>query len=183
MRIISGSHKGRRIMAPKGLPVRPTTDMAKEALFNILNNNYHFEDLEVLDLFSGTGNISFEFASRGSREIVAVDKDYRCIKFIAKMANELGFNISAIKSDVFKFIEKVKLNFDVIFVDPPYSFTFEDCSRIASIVFERQLLNKNGVLIIEHSKHTDLSVVENFKYMKKYGGSIFSFFESNESME
>lgn len=183
MRIISGSHKGRRITAPKGLPVRPTTDMAKEALFNILNNNYYFEDLEVLDLFSGTGNISFEFASRGSREIVAVDKDYRCIKFIAKMANELDFNISAIKSDVFKFIEKVKLNFDVIFVDPPYSFTFEDCSRIASIVFERQLLNKNGILIIEHSKHTDLSAVENFKYMKKYGGSIFSFFESNETME
>ena len=95
MRIISGSHKGRRITAPKGLPVRPTTDMAKEALFNILNNNYYFEDLEVLDLFSGTGNISFEFASRGSKEIVAVDKDYRCIKFIAKMAKELDFNISA----------------------------------------------------------------------------------------
>ncbi|WP_297694160.1 16S rRNA (guanine(966)-N(2))-methyltransferase RsmD [uncultured Eudoraea sp.] len=177
MRIISGSHKGRRINAPRGLPVRPTTDMAKEALFNILNNNYYFEDLKVLDLFSGTGNISFEFASRGSKEIVAVDKDYRCIKFIAKTANELDFNISAIKNDVFKFIEKVTLNFDIIFVDPPYSFTVDDCSRIASIIFERQLLNDNGILIIEHSKHTDLSALEHFKYMKKYGGSIFSFFE------
>jgi len=183
MRIISGSHKGRRLTAPKGLPVRPTTDMAKEALFNILNNNYYFEDLEVLDLFSGTGNISFEFASRGSRQIVAVDKDYRCIKFIAKMAKELDFNISAIKSDVFKFIEKVNLSFDIIFVDPPYSFTNEDCSKIASIIFQRQLLNKNGTLIIEHSKRTDLSVLENFKYMKKYGGSIFSFFELNKTME
>jgi 16S rRNA (guanine(966)-N(2))-methyltransferase RsmD len=151
--------------------------MAKEALFNILNNNYYFEDLKVLDLFSGTGNISFEFASRGSKEILAVDKDYRCIKFIAKMANELDFDISAIKNDVLKFIEKVTLNFDIIFVDPPYSFTVDDCSRIASIIFERQLLNDNGILIIEHSKHTDLSALEHFKYMKKYGGSIFSFFE------
>ncbi|WP_297707009.1 16S rRNA (guanine(966)-N(2))-methyltransferase RsmD [uncultured Eudoraea sp.] len=183
MRIISGKHKGRRINAPRGLPVRPTTDMAKEALFNILNNNYYFEDLVVLDLFSGTGNISFEFASRGSSEIVAVDKDYRCIKFISKMAEELGFSISAIKSDVFKFIEKINLNFDIIFVDPPYSFTIDDCSRIASIVFQRQLLNENGVLIIEHSKHTDLSALENFKYMKKYGGSVFSFLEPNKAME
>jgi len=179
MRIISGSHKGRRIMAPRGLPVRPTTDMGKEALFNILNNNYYFEEVKVLDLFSGTGNISFEFASRGSREIVAVDKDYRCTKFIAKMANELGFNISVIKNDVFKFIEKVNLNFDIIFVDPPYSFTADDCSRITSVVFQRQLLNENGILIIEHSKHTDLSILENFEYMKKYGGSIFSFFKPN----
>ena len=183
MRIISGSHKGRRITAPKGLPVRPTTDMAKEALFNILNNNYYFEDVKVLDLFSGPGNISFEFASRGSQEIVAVDKDFRCIKFIAKTANELDFNISAIKNDVFKFIEKVNLNFDIIFVDPPYSFTAEDCSKITSIIFQRQLLNDNGILIIEHSKHTDLSVLENFKYKKKYGGSIFSFFEPYNGQE
>ena len=177
MRIISGSHKGRRINAPRGLPVRHTTDMAKEALFNILNNHYYFEDVRVLDLFAGTGNISFEFASRGSSDIVAVDKDHRCIKFIAKMANELDFNISAIKNDVFKFIEKVNQNFDIIFVDPPYSFTADDCSKITSIVFQRQLLNENGILIIEHSKHTDLAILENFKSMKKYGGSVFSFFE------
>jgi 16S rRNA (guanine(966)-N(2))-methyltransferase RsmD len=183
MRIISGTHKGRRIMAPKGLPVRPTTDMAKEALFNILNNSYYFENLEVLDLFSGTGNISFEFASRGSTKIVAVDKDYRCIKFIAKMAKELNFNISVIKSDVIKFIEKTDRNFDIIFVDPPYSFTVSNCSKISGIIFQRRLLNENGTLIIEHSKHTDLSVLENFKYMKKYGGSIFSFFELNGAAE
>ena len=93
------------------------------------------------------------------------------------MANELDFNISAIKNDVIKFIEKVNLNFDIIFVDPPYSFTVDDCSKITSIVFQRQLLNENGILIIEHSKHTDLSLLQNFKYMKKYGGSVFSFFE------
>jgi len=149
----------------------------KRPLFNILNNNYYFEDVKVLDLFAGTGNISFEFASRGSSDIVAVDEDHQCIKFIAKMANELDFNISAIKNDVFKFIEKVNLNFDIIFVDPPYSFTADDCSKITSIVFQRQLLNENGILIIEHSKHTDLSLLENFKSMKKYGGSVFSFFE------
>ncbi len=180
MRIISGSHKGRRIMAPKGLPVRPTTDMAKEALFNILNNNYYFEEVAVLDLFSGTGNISFEFASRGSTNITAVDKDHRCIKFIGQMAQELDFNIAAIRSDVLKFLEKVNLHFDVIFVDPPYSYTAIECSGIASIIFQRQLLKENGVLIIEHSKQTDLSVLENFKYIKKYGGSVFSFFEPGD---
>ena len=181
MRIISGKHKGRRISAPKGLPVRPTTDMAKEALFNILNNTYYFEDLVVLDLFAGTGNISFEFASRGSQDITAVDKDFRCIKFIAKMANELDFNISVIKSDVFKFLEKININFDIIFVDPPYSFSSDDCSGIAGIIFERRLLNENGLLIIEHSKHTDLTGLKNFSYMKKYGGSVFSFFELSKT--
>ena len=103
MRIISGKYKGRRISPPKGLPVRPTTDMSKEALFNVLNNHFNFEGLKVLDLFAGTGNISYEFASRGSSPITSVDGDFGCVKFIKQTANEYDFNIAATKSDVFKF--------------------------------------------------------------------------------
>ena len=106
MRIISGKYKGRRIAPPKGLPVRPTTDMSKEALFNVLNNYFNFSGLKVLDLFAGTGNISYEFASRGSDNITSVDGDFGCVKFIKQTADEFDFNIAGIKSDVFKFIEK-----------------------------------------------------------------------------
>ena len=104
MRIISGTYKGRKIVAPAKLPVRPTTDMAKEALFNILNNQYYFDDISVLDLFSGTGNISYEFASRGTEDITAVDDNYGCIKFINSTAENFDMPIKTIKSDVFKFL-------------------------------------------------------------------------------
>ena len=100
MRIISGKFKGRRIFPPKNLPVRPTTDMSKEALFNVLNNHFSFDSLKVLDLFSGTGNISYEFASRGSENITSVDGDFGCVKFIKQVAEEYDFNIAAIKSDI-----------------------------------------------------------------------------------
>ena len=106
MRIISGSFKGRRITAPKKLPVRPTTDMAKEGLFNILNNQFYFDDISVLDLFSGTGNISYEFASRGTSRITAVDADYGCIQFIEKTSEDFQMGIRPQKSDVFSFLEK-----------------------------------------------------------------------------
>src|SRR6476620_10152238 len=107
-------------MAPKNLPVRPTTDMSKEALFNILNNHFNFSELKVLDLFAGTGNISYEFASRGSEDITCIDGDFGCVAFINKTAKEFEFNIMAIKSDVIKFLEKHKGNYDIIFADPPY---------------------------------------------------------------
>jgi len=176
MRIISGKHKGKRILAPKKLPVRPTTDMAKEALFNILNNNYHFQDISFIDLFAGTGNISFEFASRGTRELVAVDANYGCVKFIDKVSNELDLGISTIKSDVFSFLGKSKLKSDIIFADPPYDLSDEDFARIPELIFKNNLLNEGGVLIIEHSKHTDLSHLEHFTNLRRYGGSVFSFF-------
>ena len=121
MRIISGQYKGRRISPPKNLPVRPTTDMSKEALFNVLNNYFDFEGLKILDLFSGTGNISYEFASRGSQNITSVDADFGCIKFIKQTATEFDFNIAAIKSDIFAFIEKCQSSYDIIFADPPYA--------------------------------------------------------------
>ena len=168
MRIISGTNKGKRLIAPKKLPVRPTTDMAKEALFNILNNNFQFSQLSVLDLFSGTGNIAYEFASHGSKEITAVDANYDCVKFIKKTAQELDFNITTIKSDVFKFLEKAYVKADIIFADPPYDFDEKEFLKIPEIVFEKNLLNPNGQLIIEHSKHTNLSDFPNFIEARRY---------------
>lgn len=183
MRIISGKYKGKRLRAPKNLPVRPTTDMAKEALFNILQNQYELEDISVLDLFSGTGNISFEFASRGTAQIVSVDKDYRCVKFIASVSKELGLNIRTFKDDAFKFLERTSLKFDLVFADPPYKLSPADFNKIVSRVFRHELLKDGGTLIIEHSKHTDLSGMPYFIENRKYGGSVFSFFKSPESQE
>lgn len=177
MRIISGKHKARRLSAPKKLPVRPTTDMAKEALFNILNNLYYFDSISVIDLFSGTGNISYEFASRGTEIIIAVDAHFGCVKFINKTAKELEMPIETIKSDVYKFLEKSPQKADIIFADPPYSFEKEEFEKIVTLVFEKNHLLENGLLIIEHSKRTDLSDNTHFRYSKKYGGNMFSFFE------
>lgn len=180
MRIISGKHKSKRLHAPKKLPVRPTTDMAKEALFNILNNSYYFNNISVLDLFSGTGNISFEFGSRGTENITAVDAHFGCIKYINATSKELDLNINTIKSDVFKYLEKTTTKFDVIFADPPYEFELELFEKIVNLIFEKKILNDEGTLIVEHSKHTDLSSHKHFSYSKKYGGNMFSFFEKEE---
>ncbi|RKE94692.1 RsmD family RNA methyltransferase [Ichthyenterobacterium magnum] len=177
MRIISGEFKGRRITAPKKLPVRPTTDMAKESLFNILNNSFYFDEISVLDLFSGTGNISYEFASRGTQHILAVDANFGCIKFINETAESFKMPIKTIKSDVFKFLENTKQQHTIIFADPPYNFDIEAFSKIPELVFTNSLLETNGLLIIEHSKHTDLSNLENYSNSKSYGGNMFSFFE------
>lgn len=183
MRIISGKYKGRRINPPKNLPVRPTTDMSKESLFNILNNYFNFSELRVLDLFAGTGNISYEFASRGSNPITSVDGDYGCVTFIKKTAKEFDFDITAIKSDVFKFLEKSKASFDIIFADPPYGMEQKDFEKIVSLVFENELLEEDGMMIIEHSKHTPIDHMINFSFSKNYGGSVFSFFEFENDTE
>ena len=176
MRIISGTYKGRKIAAPKKLPVRPTTDMAKEALFNILNNQYYFDEISVLDLFSGTGNISYEFASRGVTNIRAVDSHYGCVKFINDTAKTLEMPIQAIKEDVFNFLDRNTGPYSIIFADPPYEFNQELFSKIPELVFTNHLLKEDGCLIIEHSKHTDLGELENYTHTKKYGGNCFSFF-------
>ncbi|PQJ78744.1 RsmD family RNA methyltransferase [Polaribacter porphyrae] len=183
MRIISGKLKGRRLKAPKNLPVRPTTDMAKESLFNILNNHYYFDAISVIDLFAGTGNISYEFASRGTQSISAIDANYNCIRYINKTAKELEIPINTFKSDVYKFIEKSSLKADIIFADPPYNFEAEEFLKIANIIFERNLLNDDGLLIIEHSKYTDLTSHKNHSYDKRYGGNVFSFFKCKEELE
>jgi len=183
MRIISGKYKGRRISPPKNLPVRPTTDMCKEALFNILNNNFNFSGLRVLDLFAGTGSISYEFGSRGCTPITSVDGDMGCVMFIKKTANEFEFDITAIKSDVFKFLEKSKAHYDIIFADPPYGMEQKDFEKIIELVFEKELLEDDGMMIIEHSKYTKLEHMENFSFEKAYGGSVFTFFEFEHDEE
>ncbi len=177
MRIISGKHKGRRISAPKKLPVRPTTDLAKESLFNILNNDFYFDEISLLDLFSGTGNISYEFASRGCNQITSVDGDFGCTAFIKKTADEFEFEIDIIKSDVFKYLAKVKNQNTIIFADPPYDFSDDKFAEIQKLVFKNELLKNNGYLIIEHSTYTKLDHLDYFSFAKKYGGCVFSFFE------
>ncbi|HKK12640.1 MAG TPA: RsmD family RNA methyltransferase [Flavobacteriaceae bacterium] len=177
MRIISGQYKGRRISAPKKLPVRPTTDMAKEALFNILNNLYYFDEISVLDLFAGTGSISYEFASRGTQQITAVDAHFGCIKFINETTKTFEMPITTIKSDVFKFLERATLRATIIFADPPYAFSEEQFAKIPQLVFNNSLMKDDGLLIIEHSKQTDLSHLKYFSYSKHYGSSMFSFLE------
>ena len=177
MRIISGKFKGRRIFPPKNLPVRPTTDMSKEALFNVLNNHFSFEGLKILDLFAGTGNISFEFASRGSDNITSVDADFGCVKFIKQVAEEYDFNIAAMRSDVFKFLEKNTNSYDIIFADPPYALDQKTFENIVTLVFQQELLREDGMMVIEHSKYTKLDHMIHFSFKKSYGGSIFSFFE------
>jgi 16S rRNA (guanine(966)-N(2))-methyltransferase RsmD len=183
VRIISGKFKGRRISPPRNLPVRPTTDMSKEALFNVLNNHFNFEGLKVLDLFSGTGNISYEFASRGSNNITSVDGDFGCVKFIKQTATEYDFNIAAIKSDVLKYIEKCKAKYDIIFADPPYALDQKTFDTIVLSIFDKNLLEDAGMMIIEHSKYTKLDHLIHFSFKKSYGGSIFSFFEINANKE
>jgi len=175
MRIIGGKLKGIRLNPPKNLPVRPTTDMAKEALFNILQNQLEIENIKVLDLFSGTGNISLEFASRAALEITSVDLNFGCYNYLKKTSEELQLHqIKAIKSDVFKFLNQTSQKFDLIFADPPYDL--HRIPEIAPLIFEKNILNENGLLIIEHQSMQDLSNHPNFKEKRKYGYSGFSFF-------
>jgi 16S rRNA (guanine(966)-N(2))-methyltransferase RsmD len=177
MRIISGRFKSRRITAPKKLPVRPTTDRAKESLFNIINNEYYFEGLSVLDLFAGIGSISFEFASRGVENITAVDNNRGCIEFMAQTADTLGLQINFHNKAVLEFLNNVSNTFDIIFADPPYDYSHEAFVEIVDAVFENKLLSDKGVFILEHSKHTDLSDHAKFQRSRNYGHSVFSWFE------
>lgn len=175
MRIIGGIHKGKRIDVVKGLPVRPTTDFAKEALFNILNNKIEFDGIQVLDLFSGTGNISLECASRGAN-VTSIDANFKCMKFISDTAKQLNLPVNTFKSDVFKFIGSHHHAYDLIFADPPYDL--ENIPDIHKYVFENNLLKENGWLIIEHGAKTKLETLPHFAEHRKYGNVNFSFFKS-----
>ncbi len=177
IRIISGKYKGRRITAPKNLPIRPTTDRAKEALFNILNNDRHFPELKVLDLFTGSGSISYEFASRGTKDIQAVDQNYPVIKFIKQTAQEFDFPIKAIKKNALKFLENTPETYDIIFADPPYEMPKEWQSKLIDTVFDRNLLKENGLMILEHKEQINFDKHPHFDKSKKYGQSVFSFFK------
>ncbi|MEJ6979399.1 RsmD family RNA methyltransferase [Pedobacter sp. P351] len=177
MRIIGGKLKGLRFFPPANLPVRPTTDMAKEALFNILYNRIDFEGLKILDLFSGTGNISMEFASRDAAEITSVDNNTGCINYLKAISRQYKADeIRPFKADVFKFLKEETETFDLIFADPPYDIP--QIPLIAELVFERKLLNPDGILIIEHPSTKKLDNHPNFTEQRKYGYSSFSFFEN-----
>lgn len=176
MRIISGTHKGRSIRPPKNLPVRPTTDKAKEGLFNILNNRVDFEDLAVLDLFCGTGNISLEFASRGASSITSVDQNYRCVSFVKSASQELGLDaVKTQRADALKFVESTVQKFDLVFADPPYDFP--KYSDLIHSIIDRNLLKEGGVLIVEHPAEVDLTGFSELYETRKYGRVHFSFFQ------
>ena len=179
MRIISGKYRGRKLTAPKNLPVRPTTDFAKEALFNILNHRFYLDEIKVLDLFAGIGGISLEFISRGAESVDAVDKHAKCINFIDESAELLKIdNLSTYRQDVFQFLSRdFHGSYDVIFADPPFDMDRAEYDRIVNTVFENDFLNEGGMLIIEHSRNHKFSAHPNFADHKKYGNVNFSFFE------
>lgn len=180
MRIISGKHKGRRITAPKDLPVRPTTDQAKEALFNILRNQLDFSSIKALDLFSGIGSISLELGSRGVNDITAVDSYYKNVSFLRRTAETLDLTIVPVKADVFEFLERTNQQFNLIFADPPYPFDEEALSTIRDTIFRNGILLSNGLLVIEHSKHKSISNSPYFLEERRYGSTVFSFFKGVE---
>lgn len=176
MRIISGKKKGIIIHAPKNLPVRPTTDMAKESLFNILENNFDLNSISALDLFSGTGNVSYEFCSRGSLAVTAVDIDFGCVKFIKESKIKFDFNALEIhKKDVFVFLKQCTNVFDIIFADAPYKL--EKIITLPQLILDNKILKQGGWLIVEHENNLDLSHEIGFFEKRKYGQSAFSFFK------
>jgi len=181
MRIVGGSFKGRRFSPPaKNWPTRPTTDFAKEALYNILVNRIDFEETKVLDLFGGSGNHCYETISRGATDVTYVDKHYHCTQFVKKIAQELDIedHIKIIKNDVFKFIRSCSDTFDFIFCDPPYDLS--NLSDIPDLIFENTLLKSDGILVLEHDQHNDFKDHLCFQEERKYGGTIFSFFSQSK---
>lgn len=176
MRIISGIHGGRKIAPPAKMPhTRPTTDIAKEGLFNIIQNNLDFENLKTLDLFGGTGCISYELASRGVEDLTIVEKDPKMYEFIKKSSIDLGFeNFKVVKSDVFAFINGSKDQYDFIFAGPPYALTTID--DLPKQVFEKKLLKKNGWFVLEHTPRNDYKKFPHYKTERNYGTTIFSIF-------
>jgi 16S rRNA (guanine966-N2)-methyltransferase len=179
MRIISGKFKGRRFNPPADdWPTRPTTDFAKEGLFNILNNNIDFEATKVLDLFGGTGNHSYEFISRGCTDVTYVDKFNGCVNFVRKMSKELKVEseLKIMQMDVFKFIEFSKDKYDYIFAGPPYGMPALE--TIPDKVFANQLLAPEGWFVLEHNPNHNFEKHPNFFDLRTYGKTFFSFFEN-----
>jgi 16S rRNA (guanine966-N2)-methyltransferase len=175
LRVVSGKYRGRRFNPPKKFPSRPTTDMAKEALFNILENKYEWDNLKVLDLFSGTGNISIEFLSRGVKEVVSVEKHHICIRHLNKLKTDFEVtNWSILKKDAFKFISDFPLKFDIVFADPP--FDHEETKNLPDLIYASDILTSEGVLIIEHGRENSFKSHPKCSDTRNYGGVFFSIF-------
>ncbi len=175
MRIIGGSNKGFQFHPPKNIPARPTTDLAKEALFNILNNTFEWSEINTLDLFGGTGSISYELASRGCTNITLVELDKRSIEFVKQTTQRLNMPIVSLKTDVFKFIATTKTQYNLIFADPPYALPA--LPTLPNLIFEYQLLKPDGWLILEHSTNQSFDNHPNFIQKRNYGETAFSIFE------
>jgi 16S rRNA (guanine(966)-N(2))-methyltransferase RsmD len=176
MRIISGIHGGRKINPPAKMPhTRPTTDIAKEGLFNILENNLDISELKTLDIFGGTGSISYELASRGAADLTIVEKDPVMYEFIRKNAEVLKIeNINVIKMDVFRFLDHCRDTFDLIFAGPPYALT--TINDLPVKVFENKLLKQGGWFILEHTPANDYKSYPHYKTSRNYGTTVFSIF-------
>lgn len=178
MRIVAGTHRGRRFDPPSFYKARPTTDFAKESLFNLINNQIDLEDTKALDLFSGTGSISYEFMSRGCNYVCSVDINSKYLEFIKKTSEIFNPGkkvIFTIKADVLKFLPKHDLDFDIIFADPPYDL--DEIAKIPDLIFDNESLKKDAIVIIEHSASTDFSKNTHFQSLRKYGKVNFSFFK------
>ena len=176
MRIISGIYGGRRLSPPKNITARPTTDFAKESLFNLLNNQLDFEGIDVLDLFAGTGGIGIECVSRGAREVTAVEIAHVQQNWIISCCRQLGIkNLSVIRGDVFKFLSACRTKYDLIFADPPYAL--EELPTLPDVILERGILKEDGWLVIEHGKDTDFTSHPRHVETRTYGSVHFSFFQ------
>ncbi|HCF64405.1 MAG TPA: RsmD family RNA methyltransferase [Ferruginibacter sp.] len=178
MRIISGTYGGRKINPPAKMPhTRPTTDIAKEGLFNILQNRIDFEGIKTLDLFGGTGSISYELASRGAADQTVVEKDPVMAAFIKKTADQLGITqLKVIQMDVFKFLEHCNDRFDFIFAGPPYALTRID--DLPKLIHQKKLIAQNGLFILEHTPRNQYKTNPGFVMERNYGTTLFSFFEN-----
>lgn len=175
MRIIAGILKGRRLNPPANLPVRPTTDMARESLFNILNNYVDFEECSVMDLFAGTGAMSVEFISRGAREVTAVDINNACTEYIKSEAQRLELkNLRVVRADVFDLLKRANRKFDLVFADPPYAI--EGLETLPELVFDHQLLTDDGIFILEHPREYSFEEHPRFWQHRNYGKVNFTFF-------
>ncbi|ATV31527.1 RsmD family RNA methyltransferase [Prevotella intermedia] len=175
MRIITGQFKGRHFDIPRTFKARPTTDFAKENIFNVLNGYIDFDGITALDLFAGTGSISLELVSRGCKEVVSVEKDRDHARFIADCMKKINAeNDILIRGDVFRFLKSCHQKFDLIFADPPYALP--ELDTIPDLVFEHDLLAADGVFVFEHGKHNDFSAHPRFKEHRSYGSVNFSIF-------
>ena len=176
MRIISGKYGGRRLSPPKNITARPTTDFAKESLFNLLNNRMDFEGIDVLDLFAGTGGIGIECVSRGAREVTAVEIAHVQQNWIISCCKQLGIrNLSVIRGDVFKFLSACRTKYDLIFADPPYAL--EQLPTLPDLIFGQDILKEDGWLVIEHGKDTNFTSHLRHVETRTYGSVHFSFFQ------
>ena len=176
MRIISGIYGGRRLSPPKNITARPTTDFAKESLFNLLNNRMDLEGTDVLDLFAGTGGIGIECVSRGAREVTAVEIAHVQQNWIISCCKQLGIrNLSVIRGDVFKFLSACRTKYDLIFADPPYAL--EQLPTLPDVILGQDILKEDGWLVIEHGKDTDFTSHPRHVETRTYGSVHFSFFQ------